>query len=86
VQDTHSEWESEAANIADIYSGSWVMIAAAQAENSSAGFLSNREIARHAPLLFHEGVTRPPTLVPSDDNSFPVCTRKYLDHSASSHR
>lgn len=50
VQDDVLEWQTEAAKMADIYGGSWVVIAACQADNCSTGFLQLRET--HKKLSF----------------------------------
>ena len=58
--------------MADIYSGSWVVIAAAQANDSSAGFLHPRESARHISLkLPHR-------------TAVDICVRRRIGHDTSS--
>jgi hypothetical protein len=54
--------------MADIYSGSWVVIAALQAENSNAGFLRPRDVASYI------------TLKTSNGSRVLVCVRKDIDH------
>jgi len=72
VQDNTTEWETEAAKMADIYSGSWVVIAAAQAKDSFAGFLNPRESARHISLKLPHGTT------------VDICVRSRIGHDTSS--
>lgn len=72
VQDDKTGWETEAAKMADIYSGSWVVIAAAQANDSSAGFLHPRESARHISLKLPHST------------AVDICVRRRIGHDTSS--
>lgn len=57
VQDNNEEWQSEAANMSEIYQGSQLTITAAQSADSSQGcFLSNENIIQSDRLFFR---TRP---------------------------
>lgn len=55
VQNDKLEWETEAAKMADFYSGAQVVIAAAQAKDSYAGLLNPRESARLISLKLPHG-------------------------------
>jgi hypothetical protein len=50
VQDDVLEWQTEAAKMADIYGGSWVVIAACQADNCSTGFFTTSRDTRETLL------------------------------------
>jgi len=54
VQDDEEEWQSEAANMSEIYQGSLLTITAAQSVNSSQGcFLPNEPSFQNGALFFH---------------------------------
>jgi hypothetical protein len=58
VQDDKADWEREAANMANIYSKSYLTIAAARASDSAEGFLGPRKI-KHMDLILFEDMKGP---------------------------
>jgi len=65
LQDSKTDWEYEAAHMADVYSNAHLTIAAARAEHCGQGFLGPRNV--HVPLFLN---------VKDEHGSFELCFQK----------